>query len=103
MSNRAIDGSGNTAPVITASTYGSDLNRPGYPDESFVTGIREQLSDIISDISPTETPFYTKCGKESAKNTYTEWQTTAHPFPLPRCPRQAASLPGGGWLLIRGL
>ena len=34
-------------------------------------------ADIISDISPTETPFYTKCGKESAKNTYTEWQTTA--------------------------
>ena len=77
MSNRAINGSGNTAPVTTASTYGSDLNRPGYPDENFVTGIREQLSDIISDISPTETPFYTKCGKESAKNTYTEWQTTA--------------------------
>ena len=77
MSSKAIDGAANTAPVITASTYGSDLNRPGYPNEKFVTGIREQLSDIISDISPTETPFYTKCGKESAKNTYTEWQTTA--------------------------
>jgi hypothetical protein len=76
MSSRAIDGAGNLAPVITASTYGSDLNRPGYPDENFVTGIREQLSDIISDISPTETPFFTKCGKQSAKNTYTEWQTT---------------------------
>jgi len=77
MANRAIDGADNIAPVITASTYGSDLNRPGYPDEGFVTGIREQLSDVISDISPTETPFYTKCGKESARNTYTEWQTTA--------------------------
>jgi hypothetical protein len=76
MSNRAIDGSGNLAPVITASTYGSDLNRPGYPNEGYTTGIREQLSDIISDISPTETPFYTKCGKTSAKNTYVEWQTT---------------------------
>jgi hypothetical protein len=76
MSNRAIDGSGNTAPVITASTYGSDLNRPGYPDENFTTGIREQLSEIISDISPTETPFFTKCAKESAKNTFVEWQTT---------------------------
>ena len=42
MSNRAIDGAGNAAPVTTASTYGSDLGRPGYGDEGFVTGIREQ-------------------------------------------------------------
>ena len=60
MSNKAINGSDKLAPVITASTYGSDLNRPGYPNENFVTGIREQLSDIISDISPTETPFFPK-------------------------------------------
>lgn len=57
------------------TSYGSDLNRPGYPDEGGITGIREQLSDIITDISPTETPFFTKCGKESASNTYVEWQT----------------------------
>jgi len=57
------------------TSYGSDLNRPGYPDEGSITGIREQLSDIITDISPTETPFFTKCGKESASNTYVEWQT----------------------------
>ena len=57
------------------TSYGSDLNRPGYPDEGSITGIREQLSDIISDISPTETPFFTKCGKEKATNTYVEWQT----------------------------
>ena len=49
MANRAIDGADNLAPVITASTYGSD-RLPGYPDEGFVTGIREDLSDIISDI-----------------------------------------------------
>jgi hypothetical protein len=70
---RAIDGAGNLAPVITASTYGSD-RLPNYPDEGFVTGIREDLSDIISDISPTETPFFSKAGKEKASNTYTEWQ-----------------------------
>jgi len=57
------------------TSYGGDLNRPGYTDEGGITGIREQLNDIISDISPTETPFFTKCGKESAKNTYVEWQT----------------------------
>ena len=57
------------------TSYGSDLNRPGYPDEGSITGIREQLNDIITDVSPTETPFFTKCGKESASNTYVEWQT----------------------------
>jgi hypothetical protein len=76
MSNKAINGSGNLAPVITASTYGSDAGRPGYPNENFVTGIREDLSELLSDISPTETPFYTRCAKTSAKNTYVEWQTT---------------------------
>lgn len=58
------------------TSYGSDLNRPGYPDEGSITGIREQLNDIITDVSPTETPFFTKCGKESASNTYVEWQTS---------------------------
>lgn len=57
------------------TSYGGDLNRPGYTDEGGITGIREQLNDIITDISPTETPFYTKCGKENATNTYVEWQT----------------------------
>lgn len=61
---------------VIGTSYGSDLNRPGYPDEGKITGIREQLSDIITDISPTETPFFTKCGKENATNTYVEWQTS---------------------------
>ena len=39
------------------TSYGGDLNRPGYTDEGGITGIREDLSDIITDISPTETPF----------------------------------------------
>ena len=58
------------------TSYGSDLGRPGYPDEGSITGIREQLNDIITDVSPTETPFFTKCGKESASNTFVEWQTS---------------------------
>ena len=58
------------------TSYGGDLNRPGYTDEGGITGIREDLSDIITDISPTETPFYTKCGKTTTSNTYTEWQTS---------------------------
>lgn len=40
-------------------------------------GRREDLSDIIYDISPTETPFMNSIGKTKADNTYTEWQTDA--------------------------
>lgn len=42
-----------------------------------VKGIREDLSDVIYDISPEETPFYTKCAKVKATNTFHEWQTDA--------------------------
>ncbi len=40
-------------------------------------GIREDLSDVIYDVSPDDTPFLTKTPKTSAKNTYVEWQTDA--------------------------
>ena len=46
-------------------------------DSYDAVGIREDLSDIITNISPEETPFYTKCGKTSASNTLVEWQTDA--------------------------
>lgn len=38
-------------------------------------GIREDLSNIIYNISPTETPFVTNIGKRTARNTFFEWQT----------------------------
>ena len=38
-------------------------------------GIREDLSNIIYDVDPTATPFYTKCSKATASNTFFEWQT----------------------------
>lgn len=44
-------------------------------DSYDAVGIREDLSDVIYDISPEETPFYTACAKVSATNTYHEWQT----------------------------
>ena len=40
-------------------------------------GIREDLSDVIYDISPSETPFYSSVAKVTASNTYHEWQTDA--------------------------
>lgn len=40
-------------------------------------GIREDLQDIIYDISPEETPFYSACAKVKATNTFHEWQTDA--------------------------
>jgi len=38
-------------------------------------GIREDLSDIVHNISPEETPFYSKSAKKAARNTFVEWQT----------------------------
>ena len=37
-------------------------------------GIREDLSNVIYNISPEETPFMSNVGKGSAKSTYFEWQ-----------------------------
>lgn len=36
-------------------------------------GNREDLSDVITNISPTETPLYSMFGKTTAKATYHEW------------------------------
>jgi hypothetical protein len=44
-------------------------------DSYDAVGIREDLSDVITNISPEETPFYTKSGKSRARNTLHEWQT----------------------------
>jgi hypothetical protein len=42
------------------------------------TAIREDLSDVIYDISPTDTPFLSSIsGKGSVSNTLFEWQTDA--------------------------
>jgi hypothetical protein len=38
-------------------------------------GMREDLSDVIYNISPTDTPFLSSIGKTKATATYHEWQT----------------------------
>ena len=38
-------------------------------------GMREDLSDVIYNISPTDTPFMSSIGKNKASATYHEWQT----------------------------
>jgi len=38
-------------------------------------GIREELADVIYQISPEETPFLNNIGRGSCSNTYFEWQT----------------------------
>lgn len=40
-------------------------------------GNREDLSDVIFDVSPTETPFTTRIAKIKAKAVFHEWQTDA--------------------------
>lgn len=41
------------------------------------TGNREDLSDLISNISPKDTPLYDTLGTAPANSTYVEWQTDA--------------------------
>ena len=57
------------------------MSAPNQPANTFDTydqvGIREDLADIIYNISPEETPFYTKCKKVTATNIKHEWQTDA--------------------------
>lgn len=40
-------------------------------------GVREDLTDMIYRISPTETPFFNSAAREKATNTKHEWQTDA--------------------------
>ena len=49
-------------PANTRQTYGA-------------IGIREDLSNIIYNISPMDTPFLSGCGRGTADNTLFEWQT----------------------------
>ena len=44
-------------------------------DSYDANGIREDLSDIITNVSPEESPFYSACKKTKARNTLHEWQT----------------------------
>jgi hypothetical protein len=42
-----------------------------------VVGQKEDISDIITNISPTETPFISSIGTEKVHNTLYQWQTDA--------------------------
>lgn len=44
-------------------------------DKYDLIGVREDLSDVISNISPTDTPFLSNIGKASCDNTQFDWQT----------------------------
>ena len=46
-------------------------------DSYDAVGIREDLSNVIYNVDPEETPFYTKAKKSKAANTLVEWQTDA--------------------------
>jgi hypothetical protein len=59
-----------TIPANTRETY--PALGPGRADPP--GGIREDLSDIIYNISPEDTPFMSSIGKSSCDNTYFEWQ-----------------------------
>ncbi len=51
---------------------------PTNTEQTFTqVGIREDLTDVISRISPEDTPFLTMAGNGKADNTFHEWQTDA--------------------------
>jgi hypothetical protein len=51
---------------------------PSNTTETFSrVGIREDLADVIYNISPVETPFISNAGKGTATQTNHEWQTDA--------------------------
>ena len=56
------------APANTRETYDATQTN------GRAAGIREDLSNIIYNISPEETPFMSGIGKSSCDNTYFEWQ-----------------------------
>lgn len=54
------------------------MTQPANTFDSYdMVGIREDLEDVIYDISPEETPFYSACKKIKAMSTKHEWQTDA--------------------------
>lgn len=44
---------------------------------SAAKGNREELSDVVSRITPEDTPIYSMIGKETAKNVFSEWEIDA--------------------------
>lgn len=49
----------------------------GQLKDASINGKPRDLSNMIFDISPTDTPFLTMCGKATASQTLHEWQTDA--------------------------
>lgn len=50
------------------------MAQPTNTQETYTTiGIREDLSDIIYNIAPTDTPFMQSIGRASATQTKHEW------------------------------
>jgi hypothetical protein len=55
--------------AIIAGTATTFAGAPG------MAGLREDLSDVIYNLSPTDTPFTTNVGRGTADAVYHEWQT----------------------------
>ena len=49
----------------------------GTTDTFDLIGLAEDVEDIINDISPTDTPFYTMAKKKKATAVLHQWQTDA--------------------------
>ena len=65
-------------------------------------GLREDLSNVISNLSPDECPLYAGAGRAVASSTLTEWQTDTNRAAISHGPHSSPLEPGwpapsGGW------
>lgn len=59
--------------------------------------IREDLSNIIYDISPVDTPFMSNVGRDTASNTYFEWQVDQLDAAGPNAAAEGAAAGNAEW------
>ena len=55
-------------------------------------GIKENVSDLITDVTPSETPFFSMAPKFKAKNTLYQWQTETLDIPAANAQLEGADV-----------
>ncbi len=64
----------------------------GQLQDTHIVGKPRDLSALIFDVSPTDTPFLTMCGRTTASQTLHEWQTDALAAPAANVQKEGADI-----------
>jgi hypothetical protein len=71
---------------------------PSVPIQTYEqVGIKEDISDIISNISPTKTPFSSMIGSETIRNTLFQWQEDSLQAVSAQAALEGATAPAATW------